>query len=95
MDPRKVPKYHQSQVVYLALLNAKGQPKNDLARKCAHLFAQTGTLERCQWFPRGQRLVYTVKLDHGELVQVTEDCLIPANNYHVGHSIGDRLGWHR
>ncbi len=39
-------------------------------------FAKSGILVRCQWHPNREWLVFTVKMDSKELIQLTEDCLI-------------------
>ncbi len=56
--------------------------KNDLARKKASYFAKSGVLVRCQRYPSRERRVYTVKMDSNEVIQLTEDCLIPVKEFH-------------
>ncbi len=76
---------------YLSFLDAHGKPRNDLAAECAAYSAKSGVLVRCQRYPNRDRLIYTVKMDHGEMVRVTEDCLMPVREFHGA----SKAQWHR
>jgi len=80
------PKFIRRQLVRVALYNEKGKPKNKLAAKSIKYCAQVG--EVADWGMLNvkgvRKLAYRVKMDDGNILTLTEDCLMPVNDYRHG-----------
>jgi hypothetical protein len=71
-----MPRFTKGQVVMLSLLDQEGRPKNDLARGCpSYYYAQSGVV--VNWVDTRTVFVYQVRMDDGNVLQFSEDCLMP------------------
>jgi hypothetical protein len=74
-----MPRFTRGQVVMLSLLDPEGQPKNDLARGCStYYYAQRGVV--VSWVDTGTVFVYQVRMDDSNVLQFSEDCLMPVKS---------------
>ncbi len=74
-----MPRFTKGQVVMLSLVDQDGQPKNDFARACpSYYYAQRGVV--VSWVDTGTVFVYQVRMDDSNVLQFSEDCLMPVKN---------------
>ncbi len=79
------PKFHKGQLVQIGTRNEKGEFLNEWARRAEPYSAKLGDLVRCQRYLIGgvPLLIYSVKMEDGTILKVTEDCLSAWNSNYI------------
>jgi hypothetical protein len=75
---KKPPRFARGDIVLLSLLDEQGMPKNDLAREAADYYSQSGeVITLALTSVEGKEVfVYGVQTDDGNVLELTEPCLM-------------------
>jgi hypothetical protein len=80
-DEILTPRFSKKALVRISPYNKQGKAKSELAKKALPYVAHVAEVVRVNAYEAGPKVVlmYTVKLEDGITLQLTEDCLMPVD----------------